>query len=107
MGYPKVFEDYRADVERYGDVSKLPTRAFIEPMEFGEEIEVSLERGKKVGIKLVALGSLDERNATREVFFEFNGMPRVVLVEDKELLTQKVVRAKAIPGDSGSVGAPM
>jgi len=105
--YPKVYEQYRADVENFGDVSKLPTRAFIEPMEFGEEIAVEFEEGKKVGIKLVALGQENKKDATREVFFEFNGMPRAVLVEDKLLRSQAVVRAKAVPGDAGSIGAPM
>ena len=47
------------------------------------------------------------QDATREVFFEFNGMPRAVLVEDNKLKAKQVVRAKATPGDPGSIGAPM
>lgn len=56
--YPKVFEQYKDDLEQYGDVSKLPTRAFIEPMKLGEEIEVELEKGKTLGIKLSAVGQV-------------------------------------------------
>ena len=68
---------------RYGDVSKLPTRAFIEPMELGEEIAVELEKGKMLGIKLNAVGLLDPKSGTREVFFDFNGMPRSVKINDR------------------------
>ena len=64
--YPKVFEDYKADIEAYGDVSRLPTRAYIEPMELGEEISVSLEKGKTLGIKLTAVGTLDAKTGMRE-----------------------------------------
>lgn len=42
--YPKVFEQYMEDVEKFGDVSKLPTRAFIEPMELGEDLQASQMR---------------------------------------------------------------
>ena len=104
--YPKVYEQYRADIEAFGDVSKLPTRAFIEPMELGEEIGVELEKGKNLGIKLTAVGQLDVKEGTREVFFEFNGMPRSVMIPDRRATTSKVSRAKATD-EPGSVGAPM
>ena len=104
--YPKVFEDYKADIEAYGDVSRLPTRAYIEPMELGEEISVSLEKGKTLGIKLTAVGTLDAKTGMREVFFEFNGMPRGVMIADRRAQANKVVRAKATEAP-GSVGAPM
>ena len=68
---------------------------------------VPLELGKKVGIKLVAIGQHDATNATREVFFEFNGMPRAVMVEDNKLKSKQIVRAKAVAADAGSIGAPM
>ena len=104
--YPKVYEAFRNDTERYGDVSKLPTRAYIEPMELGEEISVELQRGKTLGIKLVAVGQLNAKEGTREVYFEFNGMPRSVKINDRTAQLTKVVRAKAtdVPG---GVGAPM
>ena len=52
--YPKVYEQFKEDVETFGDVGKLPTRAYIEPMELGEELYVELERGKTIGIALQA-----------------------------------------------------
>jgi len=104
--YPKVFEQYKTDIDAWGDVSKLPTRAYIEPMELGEEISVELETGKTLGIKLNAVGSLDPKSGKREVFFDFNGMPRSVMIEDRRAQSDRVVRAKAT-GEPGSVGAPM
>jgi pyruvate carboxylase len=95
-----------SDIEAYGDVSKLPTRAYIEPLDLSEEIAVEFDAGKRVGIKLVAIGQLNAKDATREVFFEFNGMPRTVRVTDRTAANNRVVRAKA--DDSvGSIGAPM
>ena len=135
--YPKVFEQYKADLHMYGDVTALPTRAFIEPMDLGEEIKVELMKGKTLGIKLQAVGKLDAKSGLREVFaelngmhpvhvctcaccaspqvygmcmqvfFEFNGMPRTVMIPDRNAQLHKVVRPKAVAGDAGSVGAPM
>jgi len=104
--YPKVYETYMAEKERYGDVSKLPTRAYIEPMELGEEIAVELQKGKTLGIKLVAVGELNAKEGTREVYFDFNGMPRSVKINDRTAQSTRVVRSKAedVPG---GVGAPM
>ena len=105
--YPKVYEQFKADIDNYGDVVKLPTRAYIEPMELGEEISVDLEKGKTLGIKLQAVGQLNVKDGTREVFFDFNGMPRSVLIDDRNAKADRVVRAKAVKGEPGSVGAPM
>ena len=66
---------------------------------------VELEKGKNLGIKLTAAGQLDVKEATREVFFEFNGMPRSVKINDRTAQSTKVVRAKAadVPGGSRPV----
>jgi len=105
--YPKVFEQFKVDVETFGDISKLPTRAFIEPMELGEELQVELEKGKTIGISLEAIGMLNPKDATREVFFTFNGTPRSVIIADRTAKASKVQRPKAVSGVPGSVGAPM
>lgn len=76
-------------------------------MELGEEISVDLEKGKTLGIKLQAIGQLDAKTGAREVFFDFNGMPRSVMIDDRNALSTRVVRQKAVAGDAGSVGAPM
>jgi pyruvate carboxylase len=105
--YPKVFEQYKADIDAFGDVVALPTRAFIEPMDLGEEISVELEKGKTLGIALKAVGKIDAKTGMREVFFDFNGMPRSVLIADRQATSTRISRPKAITTDPGSVGAPM
>jgi len=43
--YPKVYEEYRQVVEKYGDLSILPTRYFLSKPEIGEEFNVELAKG--------------------------------------------------------------
>jgi len=110
--YPKVFDEYRAFVNEYSTfVERLPTRAFLAPLNVDEDIDVELSKGNVVNIKYKAKGEL-QPNGTREVFFEANGVPRVVEVRDlgvgKEAVAgRKPARDKANPSDLGSVAAPM
>ena len=46
--YPKVYEEYREIVQKYGDLSILPTRYFLGKPEIGEEFNIELEKGKVV-----------------------------------------------------------
>ncbi|PRW20525.1 pyruvate carboxylase isoform A [Chlorella sorokiniana] len=108
--YPKVFEEYKTFTERFSrHVEKLPTRAFLAPLDIDEEIDVELTKGNKVSIKLKAIGEL-QPSGMREVFFEYNGIPRVVEVREESKAasdTKKAARDKADSSDPGSVGAPM
>ncbi|KAH8066829.1 pyruvate carboxylase [Aureococcus anophagefferens] len=105
--YPQVFDDFMATTREFGDLSNLPTRAFVEPLDVGEELELSLGQGVTVNVKLTGMGDLDEKKGTRECFFEVNGFPRSVTRVDTSASADVVVRPKASPGDLGSVGAPM
>jgi pyruvate carboxylase len=71
--YPKVFDDYRKFVQKYGDLSVLPTRYFLSKPEIGEEFHVELEKGKVLILKLLAVGPLSDTTGQREVFYEMNG----------------------------------
>jgi len=104
--FPKVYEDYRAFVEQYGDLSILPTRLFLAKPEVGEEVQVEIERGKVLILKLLAVGPVGEKG-TREVFFEMNGEVRAVAVDDKKAAVETITRVKADPSKPGDVGAPM
>ncbi|KAL8695496.1 MAG: hypothetical protein Q9218_000074 [Villophora microphyllina] len=105
--YPKVFEDYRKFVQKYGDLSVLPTRYFLARPEIGEEFNVELEKGKVLILKLLAIGPLSEQTGQREVFYEMNGEMRQVTVDDKNAAVENVSRPKADSGDSSQIGAPM
>ncbi len=105
--YPKVFEDYKKFVSKFGDLSVLPTRYFLSKPSIGEEFHVELERGKVLILKLLAVGPLSENTGQREVFYEMNGEVRQVTIDDKMASVENVSRPKADPTDSSQVGAPM
>lgn len=105
--YPKVFEDYKTFVAKFGDLSVVPTRFFLGKPDSGEEFHIELERGKTLIMKLLSVGPLSEHTGTREVFMEVNGEIRQVTVEDKKAAVENVTREKADGSDPGQVGAPM
>jgi len=105
--YPKVFEDYKVFTERYGDLSVLPTKYFLAKPEINEEFHVTIESGKDLILKLLAIGPLSETTGARDVFFECNGETRAVQIEDKNAAVENLSRPKANPTDSGDVGASM
>jgi len=104
--YPKVFEEYQGFIEKYGDLSVIPTRYFLGRPDIGEEMHISIEKGKTLIIRLMAVGPVVEGRAQRDVWFEVNGEVRAVSVEDKNSAVETVSREKAT-SDPGSVGAPM
>ncbi|KAG6890299.1 hypothetical protein C0995_009505 [Termitomyces sp. Mi166 len=104
--YPKVFEEYQGFIEKYGDLSVVPTRYFLGRPDIGEEMHISIEKGKTLIIRLMAVGPVVEGQAQRDVWFEVNGEVRPVSVEDKNSAVETVSREKAT-SDPGSVGAPM
>ena len=103
--YPKVFEDYRGFVDKYGDLSVLPTKYFLNRPEIGEEFAVELEQGKVLILKLLAVGPLSDETGQREVFYEMNGEVRQVTIDDQKASVENTSRPKADPGDSSQVGA--
>jgi len=105
--YPKVYEDYRKFVDKFGDLSVLPTKYFLSKPEIGEEFNVELERGKVLILKLLAVGPLSEQTGQREVFYEMNGEVRHVTVDDNKAAVENTSRPKADSTDSSQVGAPM
>ncbi|KAG6381533.1 hypothetical protein JVT61DRAFT_121 [Boletus reticuloceps] len=104
--YPKVFEEYQGFLEKYGDLSVVPTRYFLGRPAIGEEMHVAIEKGKTLIVRLMAIGPVVEGRAQRDVWFEVNGEVRAVSVEDKNSAVETVSREKAT-SDPGSVGAPM
>ncbi|KAI9851697.1 MAG: pyruvate carboxylase [Thelocarpon superellum] len=105
--YPKVFEDYKKFIAKYGDLSVLPTKYFLARPEIGEEFHVELQKGKVLILKLLAVGPLSEQTGQREVFYEMNGEVRQVAVDDSHAAVENVSRAKADPTDTSQIGAPM
>jgi pyruvate carboxylase len=105
--YENVFKEYRKFLDRFGDLSVLPTKYFLNKPEIGEEFHVELEKGKVLIMKLLAVGPLSEATGQREVFYEVNGEVRQVTIDDNKAAVENTSRPKADPGDSSQVGAPM
>lgn len=103
--YPKVYEAYRTNLEKYSDLSVLPTRYFLKPLDIGEEMVVDIEQGKTLIVRLLAVGEISKKSGTREVFFELNGEMRSVTVDDKTISIETTTRPKA--SQPNDVGAPM
>ena len=104
--YPKVFTDYAERRGKYGPVSALPTEVFFYGLRPGREVSVDLDRGLTLVIRCLAIGETDEEGAVR-VFYELNGQPRAVKVENREATAAVVRRPKADPVNPCHVAAPM
>ena len=104
--YPRVFAEYAAQREKYGPVSVLPTDVFFYGLAPGREVSVELDRGLTLVIRCLAVGETDEEGAVR-VFYELNGHPRTIRVENREAAATVARRPKADPADPCQVAAPM
>jgi len=106
--YPTVFDDFQQYRLKYGNVSMLPTHAFLHALKVGEAVHFIDGNKKECEIKM--LGATQALpNGQRSVLFEVNGEPRVVAVQDDKATPQDDAsnHEKADPIDDGSVGSPL
>lgn len=105
--YPKVFRDFMAAQDKYGPTSILPTPVYFYGLQSEEEIYITLEAGKTMVLRCLAIGDIDDEGF-RTVFFELNGQPRRIKVPDRThgAATARV-RAKAETGNANQIGAPL
>ncbi|MCU6339723.1 hypothetical protein KW823_24720, partial [Enterobacter quasiroggenkampii] len=54
--YPNDYMDYQKFLEQHGDMSALDTHTFLYGLRLGEEIDVEIEQGKTLIVKLVSEG---------------------------------------------------
>ena len=105
--YPGVYKDFVASRTLYDDLSKLPSPAFFYGLQIGEEIEVEIDPGKILIIKLISIGEPDDE-ARRTLFYELNGMPRESIVVDKSLShTATATRQKGNLNNPSHISAPL
>ncbi|MDZ4394485.1 pyruvate carboxylase [Cypionkella sp.] len=104
--YPKVFLDYMGRHKAYGPVRTLPTRTFFYGMIPGEEITAEIDPGKKLEVRLQAVGETTDDGEVK-VFFELNGQPRVIKVPNRAIKAKVAAKPKAVEGNPGHIGAPM
>ncbi len=104
--YPEVFVDYAHTRRMYGDLTDLPTSVFFYGMESGEEISVALDHGPTLVVRYLGTNEHHD-DGMRTVYFELNGQPRTVKIEDRTQPALKAPRVKAEAGNVRHVGAPM
>jgi len=100
--YPKVFEEFYAQQEKFGDVSLIPSPVFFFGLSVGEEVRVEIAEGKKLIIELEYTSEPDE-DGNRLVSFKLNGQTRSVKVHDSSTEVTRIRNEKAkLPGQMGS-----
>jgi pyruvate carboxylase len=104
--YPQVFADFSKHSREYGDVSVLPTHAFFYGLRRGEEINVAIEAGKSLIVRLINVGEPD-KDGRRTINFELNGMTREASIADKKIAPQARSRPKADINDPRQAAAPI
>ena len=104
--YPQVFANFDKHRNEFSDVSVLPSPTFFYGLQPGEEITVSIEDGKALIIRLVNVGEPD-KDGSRIVTFELNGMKREAHVIDKGVAPKTKARPKVDVSDPLQVGAPI
>ena len=104
--YPKVFEEYSKTASQFGDISVLDTPTFLYGLKLGEEIEVEIEKGKTLIIKLVSIGE-PQHDGTRVLYFELNGQSRELVIQDMTVEVDGSLSLKADPSNPNQIGATM
>jgi pyruvate carboxylase len=104
--YPQVFTEFAKSVREFSDVSMVPTPAFFYGLQLGEEINIAIEEGKSLIVRLVSVSEPD-KDARRTVTFELNGRTREAFITDKKIAPMAKTRPKMDAHDPLQIGAPI
>lgn len=104
--YPQVFLDYQKAYEQFADITVLDTPTFFQGMRLGETINVEIEKGKILIIRLDEIGEPDIEG-NRVLFFNLNGQRREIVVKDNSIISTVQTKRKAEPTNKEQIGATM
>lgn len=104
--YPKVYNQYIQTKEQYGDLSLLDTPTFLFGMRNGETVEIEIDTGKRLIIKLETISEPDE-NGNRTIYYGMNGQARRIYIKDENVKTNANVKPKADKTNPSHIGAQM
>ncbi len=102
--YPKVFRDFYAHWQKYGEVSRLPTKAYFYALKQDEELFVEIGKGKHIIVKMLYISDPNE-DGIRKVHYTLNGQTRVIDVKDESYNVTKVANRKAEADNE--IGSPL
>lgn len=104
--YPQVFLDYQTAYNQFGDVTLLDTPTFFQGIRLGETVNVQIEKGKILIIRLDEIGEPDIEG-NRVLFFNLNGQRREITIKDTSIVSAVKTRRKAEPTNREQIGATM
>jgi len=106
LQFPGPTEEFEQAADRWWDVSRLPTEAFLHGLAQDQQIAVDLRRGTRVYFGLQAVSEPDERGF-RTVLLEVNGQSRPIDVRDLSIASEVATVERADPDDPAQVAAPL
>jgi pyruvate carboxylase len=102
--YPKVFEEYYENKQKYDEVYLLPTPAFFYGLKSNEELIIEIDQGKTLLVKfLYVTDSSDKGFCT--AYFELNGQTRRIFVRNNAVEVTGKQNEKA--SEANHIGAPL
>ena len=104
--YPKVFDQFMQTKQQYGDLSLLDTPTFFFGMRNGETVEIEIDTGKRLIIKLETISEPDE-NGYRTIYYVMNGQARRISIKDENIKTNTNLKPKADKSNPNHIGAQM
>ncbi|WP_235833823.1 pyruvate carboxylase [Aeromicrobium chenweiae] len=103
--FPGPTQDFDQARAEYGDLSAVPTEAFLYGMRSGEETEVEVSEGNLLLFGVEAIGEADERGV-RNVLGTINGQLRPTQVRDRSVDSKVAAAEKADTRNAQHVAVP-
>ncbi|MCD9199886.1 pyruvate carboxylase [Aeromicrobium wangtongii] len=103
--FPGPTDDFDKARAEFGDLTAVPTEAFLYGMKAGEETEVEVAEGQLLLFGIEAVGDADERGI-RNVVGTINGQIRPTEVRDRSVDSKVTSAEKADSGNPQHVAVP-
>ena len=104
--YPKVFDQFIDHRKKFSDTSILPTTLFFFGPETAFEYSLGIDKGKNLIVRYLAKSKTNNKGMC-SVFFELNGQPRTIEIEDNVFSKNISKKLKASDNNSQHVGSPL
>lgn len=103
--FPGPTAEFERARDAFGNLDVLGTPEFLHGLQFGEEVEVEIEAGKRLLLGVASIGEVDPRGM-RTVMCTLNGQFRPITVRDRSVDVDVKAAEKADPSNPGQVAAP-
>ena len=104
--YPKVYKEFIEHYNEFSDTSILSTELFFYGPQQDKEYSIEIDKGKNLILRYLAKSEVNN-NGKCSVFFEINGQPRTIDIENNEFSKNIIQRAKADDSNKDHVGSPL